>query len=59
MYHAIDMGLSAADFWDMSARAVVELQREMIRTLKRALERQNQDKAEKERGPRLSYLPRP
>lgn len=59
MYHALDMGLSAADFWDMSARAVVNLQREMIRTRRRALDRQERSRAEEARGPRLNYLPRP
>lgn len=59
MYHALDLGLSAADFWDMSARAVVNLQREMIRSRKRALSRQQKAKAEEARGPRLNYLPRP
>ena len=59
MYHALDMGLTAADFWDMSARAVVNLQREMIRTRRRALDRQAGSRAEETRGPRLHYLPRP
>ena len=59
MYHALDMGLTAAEFWEMSARAVVNLQREMIRTRRRALDRQKQARTEEARGPRLNYLPRP
>lgn len=41
----------------MSARAVVYLQREMIREQKRIAERR--DQAKKPQGVRLSYIPRP
>lgn len=43
----------------MSARAIVNIQREMIRSQKRAIERREQQAAEKKRGPRLKSIPRP
>ena len=53
------MGISADDFWEMSARAIVNVQREMIRTQKKEIERRQKRKEEKKRGPRLARIPRP
>ncbi|MBR6571554.1 MAG: hypothetical protein IKK75_13985 [Clostridia bacterium] len=53
------MGISVDEFWDMSARAIVNVQREMIRTQKKAIERQKKTNNEKKRGPRLARIPRP
>jgi len=43
----------------MSARAVVNVQRQMIRTQKQAIERKKKQEADAKRGPRLAYIPRP
>lgn len=57
MYHAIDMGVSVESFWDMSARAIVMLHREMRRSMA-VKPTKPQDAAEV--GPvRLDYIPRP
>jgi len=52
MYHALDLGVSAEAFWEMSPRAVVALQREMIRS------HQQQKKPPEQKEKRLSYIPR-
>lgn len=56
MYHALDMGISVDDFWNMSARAVVNVQRQMLRERK-AVRQERENK--KKRGPRLARIPRP
>lgn len=43
----------------MSARAVVNVQRQMIRTQKQAIERKQKQQEEAKRGPRLAHIPRP
>ncbi|MGN1069948.1 MAG: hypothetical protein ACI4P5_06015 [Candidatus Fimadaptatus sp.] len=49
LYRALDMGISASDFWRMSPRAVIVLLRRLRRTQTPA-----------QPGPvRLSYIPRP
>ena len=59
LYHALDLGISADDFWEMSARAIVNVQRQMIRTKKKEIERRQQQQEEAKRGPRLARIPRP
>lgn len=59
MYHALDLGISADDFWKMSPRAVVNIQREMVKARKATIKQREQQKREQERGPRLSRIPRP
>lgn len=55
MTDALELGLSAADFWDMTPRAIYRLRDEWRRRAAgrvRAAERPP-------KGQRLSYLPRP
>ena len=54
MYHALDMGVSASDFWQMSPRAVWELTQEQIRSM----ERRSGKRPGKPGGQRLTYIPR-
>lgn len=58
MYHALDMGVSAEAFWDMSARAVVLLHQELRRGVKGAAGKA-QPVQEKGGAVRLNYIPRP
>lgn len=53
MYHALDMGVTASDFWQMSPRAVWELTQERIRSMERRGEQRKPDD-----GQRLTYIPR-
>lgn len=58
MYHALDLGISARDFWDMSPRAVLLIQAEMMQ----AREEGNSGNTRKSSEPprlRLSDVPRP
>ena len=51
MYHALDLGVSWSDFWEMSPRAIFTLQRELARSIER--------QKGKGTGPKkLSYIPR-
>jgi len=43
----------------MSARAIVNVQRQMIRTKKKEIERRQKQQEEAKRGPRLARIPRP
>lgn len=54
MYHALDMGVSAAAFWEMSPRAIWLLTQERIRSLERRAGKQ----PGRPDGQRLSYIPR-
>lgn len=54
MYHALDMGVTASDFWQMSPRAVWELTQERIR----GMERRGDQQRRSDDGQRLSYIPR-
>ena len=57
MYHALDMGVSVESFWDMSARAIVMLHREMRRSM---AVKPTEPQEAAEVGPvRLDYIPRP
>ena len=58
MYHALDLGISAAEFWDMSARAIVLLHREMRRGVE-ATRSARAAGAGRPQGRRLNYIPRP
>lgn len=51
MYHALDLGLSMEDFWEVSPRTIWVLQQQLIRTIKRK-------KAPEQEAPRLNYIPR-
>ena len=53
MYNALDMGVSAADFWAMSPRALWVLTQERIRSMERRSKARS-----KPEGKRLSYIPR-
>lgn len=57
MLDALQLGLSAEEFWSMSARAIVTLQREDVRR-KEALYLRKAGRPEGG-GRRLSRLPRP
>lgn len=57
MYHALDMGVSYESFWNMSARAIVLLHREMRRTAQGGPARPRE--AEQPGRVRLDYIPRP
>ena len=59
MLDAVQLGLSARDFWAMSARAVIELQREDLRRKRARLDYKEQQIEDGKRGRRLSRLPRP
>lgn len=57
MFHALDLGMSASDFWDASPRAVLLIQQE----LQRAKDASQKESADTSKLPRLrlSDLPRP
>ena len=58
MYTALDMGISMADFWEMSPRAVLMINREMGRRFER--QREVQPAAAPHQNPvKLKRLPRP
>ena len=58
MYHALDMGISAADFWEMSPRAVVMLHQELRHSMPKT--QQGSRRGPAPSGPvRLDYIPRP
>ena len=54
MVDAIQLGLSVTEFWAMSARAIVELQREDMRRKQAKVDRKQGG-----RRRRLSRIPRP
>lgn len=54
MYTALQMGLTADDFWSMSPRAIWELTQERIRSM----ERRGEPQRKPDGGQRLSYIPR-
>ncbi len=57
MYHALDLGVSAEEFWNMSARAIVLLHKEMRRGVEAA--RSSRAAAARPQSRRLNYIPRP
>jgi len=57
VYHALDMGVSYESFWNMSARAIVLLHREMRRTAQGGHAQPRE--AEQPGRVRLDYIPRP
>lgn len=56
MHDALQLGLRVDDFWAMSPRAIVYLQRERLRQLGAAGQKSRRQESG---GVRLSYLPRP
>jgi len=60
MYTALDMGISMADFWDMSPRAILLINREMGRRFDRQREALPTVPASQQSGSvKLKRLPRP
>lgn len=60
MYTALDMGISLADFWEMSPRAVLMINREMGRRFDRQREPLPATPARQKTAPaKLKRLPRP
>ena len=60
MYTALDMGISMTEFWDMSPRAVLMINREMGRRFDRQRDMTPALPASNPSGPvKLKRLPRP
>lgn len=59
MREALRMGISAAEFWRMTPRGILLLQREEIRARRPAQLPGRPGRGEPARKVRLSYLPRP
>ena len=61
MYHALDMGISVTDFWEMTPRAICVLMDEMVRTSKAGAARQTSRPAtaRERQVVKLDYIPRP
>ena len=57
MTDALQLGLSVSDFWAMSARAIVVLQREDLR--RKAAQVREKARGTDGRGRRLDRIPRP
>lgn len=53
MYHALDLGLSVADFWEMSPRGIFLLQEELVKSI-----HGKHSPADQQQGQRLNYIPR-
>jgi hypothetical protein len=57
MADALELGLTVADFWDMTPRAIYLLRDERLRRLEGRVKAK--ESGAKPKGQRLSYLPRP
>lgn len=59
MYHALDLGISVAEFWGMTPRAICILLDEMRRGAKAAPRGSGKATGGAPRVVRLDYIPRP
>lgn len=57
MYHALDLGISAMEFWDMTPRAICILLDEMVRSSTGTREKRSAGGAGQ--VVQLDYIPRP